>query len=536
MKVVTAEEMRHIERASDAAGHTYAMMMEQAGAAVARTVQEAMAGPDSAVLVLVGPGNNGGDGLVTARNLHDAGARVTVYTWRRDTPEDPNFQAVVERHIPLQTAEEDPNFGHLRAKLAGTEIVVDGLLGTGASRPIEGLLKELLDVFRQVRREDSLIVAIDLPTGLNTDTGAVDTATVPADITVTFAYPKRGFYLFPGAEYIGELVVADIGTDPALGVDLKVEVATPESIAALLPKRPASAHKGTFGKALLVAGSVNYVGAAYLAGAAATRVGTGLVTMAIPRAIQSMVAARLTEATYLLLPQDMGVLAPGATRLVHEKLKDYEALLLGCGLTQEEPTVEFVHQLLRVKSKTARARQIGFRKAETRPADEKALEFPPMIIDADGLNALAKVPEWWQSLQVKAVLTPHPGEMARLLDGTIGDVEADRIGSAQQAAEKWNQVVVLKGPYTVIAAPDGRASINPFANPALATAGSGDVLAGAIAGFLAQGLAPFEAAVAGAYVHGLAGDLARSELGDAGVVAGDLVPRLPLAIKQIKGL
>ncbi len=536
MKVVTAEEMRRIERASDAAGHTYAMMMEQAGAAVARTVQAAMASPDSSILVLVGPGNNGGDGLVAARNLHDAGVRVNVYTWRRDTPDDPNFRAVVERDMPLYAAEKDPDLGYLRAALREAEIIVDGFLGTGATRPIEGLLKDVLNVVRQARREDSLIVAIDLPTGLNTDTGAVDPATVPAGITVTFAYPKRGFYLFPGAEYVGELVVANIGTDPALGADLKVEVATPEEIAAILPRRPASAHKGTFGKALLIVGSVNYVGAATLAGAAATRVGTGLVTLAIARAIQSMVAARLTEATYLLLPADMGVLAPDGIKLVNEKVKDYEAMLLGCGLTQEDPAVEFVHQLLGVKAKAARSRKIGFRLAEGRPEDGRPVNLPPLVIDADGLNALAKAPEWWQSLQAETILTPHPGEMARLLGRTIGDVEADRIGTAQRAAQQWNQVVVLKGPYTVVAAPDGRTSINPFANPALATAGSGDVLAGAIVGFLAQGLAPFEAAVAGAYIHGLAGDLARSDLGDAGVVAGDLVPRLPLALKQIKGL
>jgi len=302
-------------------------------------------------------------------------------------------------------------------------------------------------------------------------------------------------------------------------------------IRGLLPPRPLHGHKGTFGKALIVAGSVNYVGAAYLSSTAATRVGAGLVTLALAPSIHPIVASKTTEVTFLLLAEDLGVLAPDGVRLLAEKLPGYDALLVGPGLTQEDPTVEFVHELLGVRAKAARP-HIGFL---ANAEEEPKLHLPPLVVDADGLNALARALEWWKGLPRETVLTPHPGEMARLLESTVKEIGADRIGVAQRSAQEWGHVVVLKGAYTVIAAPDGRTVINPFANPGLASGGTGDVLSGAIVGFLAQGLAPFDAAVAGAYLHGLAGDMAREEMGDAGMVAGDLLPLLPRAIKRLKG-
>jgi NAD(P)H-hydrate epimerase len=297
----------------------------------------------------------------------------------------------------------------------------------------------------------------------------------------------------------------------------------------LLPPRPLGAHKGTFGKALVVAGSVNYTGAAYLASAAATRVGTGLVTLALAESIHPILASKLSEVTFLLLPQDMGVLIPDAIKVLGERIQDYDALLLGPGLGRDKKTVQFVQQLLKVEPGT-KAR-IGFLASEE--AEEGKLSLPPLVVDADGLNALADTPNWWEYLKGLSILTPHPGEMSRLTGLTVREIEADRLGLARQMAEKWGQVVLLKGAYTVIADPEGKVVINPFANPGLATAGSGDVLAGAIVGFLAQGLAPFDATVAGAYIHGLAGELVRKELGGAGMVAGDLLPMLPKVIKLI---
>ncbi len=552
MKVVTTEEMRRIERAADAGGLSYATMMENAGQAVAEAIGQKIEVASKRVLVLVGPGNNGGDGLVAARHLHDAGAQVTLYIWKRRVEGDENFRLTQERGIPTIWAEEDTGLAALGELLQGADIIVDALLGTGISRPIGGLLKEILEVTkkkleerRAIKRERPLLspsfpsfpsapsfpllVAVDVPTGLNCDTGAIDPAAVPADLTVTFGFPKRGQFLFPGAEYVGQLLVADIGIPPELAEDVRLEVTTSERARELLPRRPLGAHKGTFGRALVVAGSPNYIGAAYLASAAATRVGTGLVTLALAESIHPILAAKLSEVTFLLLPHDLGALTPDAVEVLRERIPHYRALLLGPGLGREKATVEFVQRLLGIEP-AARPR-MGFLRAGEEI--EGRLALPPLVIDADGLNALADTPHWWERLAGGNVLTPHPGEMSRLTGRSIADIQADRIGAAQKAAREWGQVVILKGAYTVIAAPDGRTAINPFANPGLATAGSGDVLAGAVVGFLAQGLEPFEAALLGAYIHGLAGELAREELGDAGMVAGDLLPLLPKAIKRL---
>jgi len=379
-----------------------------------------------------------------------------------------------------------------------------------------------------------VVVALDVPSGLNSDDGTLDPAALPAELTVTLAAAKRGHVLLPGAGAVGKLVIGDIGIPPELYADIRLEMATPAQVSAFLPARPVGAHKGTFGKALIVAGSVNYTGAAYLAAGSATRVGTGLVTLAPPQAIHPIVAAHLTEATYLLLPHDMGVLAPGAVKVLSEKVGEYDALLLGPGLGQEKPTEEFVSQLF-WGGKAVRKRRLGFaRERDEADVSSEEIKLPPLIVDADGLNLLAKCENWWELLPGETILTPHPGEMARLMGCETKEVQSDRIGCATEMAARWGHVVVLKGAHTVVAAPDGQVSILPFANPAMATAGSGDVLAGAIVGMRAQGLAPFEAALVGAYLHGLAGELARDSMGDAGVVAGDLMGLLPLSIRRLR--
>jgi NAD(P)H-hydrate repair Nnr-like enzyme with NAD(P)H-hydrate dehydratase domain len=331
-------------------------------------------------------------------------------------------------------------------------------------------------------------------------------------------------------------VVSDIGIPSSLTAHLPLEVIDPELVGDLLPPRPRHAHKGTFGEALIVAGSPNYTGAAYLASAAATRVGAGLVTLCLAQSLHPILASKLTEVTFLLLPHDLGALVPEATKLLEEKLSDYDALLVGPGLGSEDSTVEFVRLLLGAEGEGAR-RGIGFLvgRGEEEPArEEKVKKLPPLVIDADGLNALARTPRWWESLPVQGILTPHPGEMSRLMDCSIDEVEADRIGATQRAAQQWKQVVILKGAHSIIAAPDGRVAISPFANPGLATAGTGDVLAGSIVGFLAQGLSLYEAAIAGVYLHGAAGEMATAALGNAGTVAGDLLPLLPQVLKRLR--
>ena len=554
MKLVTVEQMRRIEQLSDAAGHSYAAMMERAGTAVAAAIESRMAVKNKRILVLVGPGNNGGDGLVAARALREADAEVSCYLFR-DRPQDPLLIAVGEQGCFVAVAPDDLQFRVLRRLVKGAHVIVDALLGTGAARPIEGDLAEILDIVKsQVQAKKGpatnglveiaavltssheaspLIVAVDGPTGLNYDTGALDPAAIPADVTVTLAYPKFGHFAFPGAAACGQLVVADIGADPKLADNITLEVADAEMIRALLPARPANAHKGTFGKAMIVAGSIYYSGAAALAAQAATRVGTGLVTLCPPRSIYGVVASKLTEVTYQPLPDDMGVLNTDAANVLAEKVEGYQALLVGPGLSTEKEAVAFVRRLLNVEPPAKKA-HLGFQ-LSTAEAEPDKLTLPPLVVDADALNALAEVDGWAERLSRPSILTPHPGEMARLMKlEDKSSLDQDRVETARKMAMEWGHIVILKGAFTVIAHPQGRTVILPFANPALATAGSGDVLAGAIVGLLAQGLAPFEAAMCGAYLHGLAGEIARREIGDAGAVAGDTLARLPAAIRQLR--
>ena len=547
MKLLTANQMRALEQRADKSGNTYAMMMERAGKAVADAIATRVDVRATRALVLVGPGNNGGDGLVCARHLHDAGARVSLYLWKRDAGDaDANFKLCLERQLPVARAEEDSESQTLRQLVRESDILVDALLGTGVTRPIEGLLKDLLAVVKSespnhqlaelipshlASRPSLFVAAVDLPSGLNPDTGALDPAALAAELTVTFAFPKIGQVTFPGAGAVGELVIADIGILAEWADADAPEVATAREVAVRLPARPPDSLKGTFGKAMLCVGSANYVGAAYLSGTAATHAGAGLVTLALARAIYPMVASASHETTFVVLPDDLGALVPDAVPVLRERLDDYDALLVGCGFGRETKTIEFVQRLIGIGAKAKT--QIGFL-ANSGEAKTESGKLPPMVIDADALYALAQSGEWWTHLAPNAaILTPHPGEMATLCGLSTKEVQADRVNIAKKFAAQWNQVVALKGAHTVIAAPDGRATLLPFATPALATAGTGDVLAGTIAAMLAQHLAPFDAAVVGAYVHGLAGVIAARGIGRAGVVAGDLLARIPKAIQYM---
>ena len=519
MKLVTVDQMRRIEAASDAQGHRYAAMMDLAGRAVARVIQARLEVRDKRILVLVGPGNNGGDGLVAARHLCEAGAQVGVYLLK--PREDELIAARRERGVAIAPPID------LDRWLQRCDVIVDALLGTGASRPITGDLARLLttvssamierrnaapDLINLARPTPStrapLIVAVDGPTGLNYDTGELDPLTVPADVSVTFAYPKIGHTRFPGAAACGELIVADIGTDPKLAKDVSSEMADPALVRSRLPTRPANAHKGTFGKTLIVAGSTLYTGAPILAATAAYRAGAGLVTLATPRSIHAIVAGQINEATFYPLSEQAGAVTAAAAAELRGVIEAYNVALIGPGLTLAAQP--FIEAFLALKTSL------------------------PLALDADALNGLASIDHWWTRINGPAILTPHPGEMSRLTKLSLTAIEADRVGVAIEFAKTWGHVVALKGAFTVIAAPDDRSIILPFANPALATAGSGDVLAGTIAAMVSQGLAAYEAAICGAYLHGAAGELARREIGLAGVLAGDLLSRLPLVLNTLR--
>ncbi len=518
VKVVSAAQMRRIEDRSEEAGVSKDTLMENAGLEVARAVRRRIGHlPGVRVVVLVGPGNNGGDGLVAARHLHRWGARVLVYLCGRRPSPDPKLDSLRELGAPIVRASDDEDLAMLREWLALAHAVVDSVLGTGRSRPIEGALASILDKVSCERsnRADLPLLALDVPTGLDADTGALDPLTPQPDVTLALGYPKLGMFALPGAGSVGTLETLDIGIPPGLDHDVTVELMTEASAVRLLPPRPLASHKGTFGRALIVAGSPNYVGAARLASLAATRVGAGLVTLAIPASLQPSVAAGATEPTFIPLPESSpGYADPDrAAPLLLDALPDYDSLLVGCGLGQDERTRDLLARLL-----------LG------------GAPIPPAVVDADALNFLAsRDDDWSESFTQGAVLTPHPGEMSRLTGQPSARLQADRVAAATNAAETWDKVVALKGAFTVVAAPDGRTSLSPFANPGLASAGTGDVLAGAIAGLIAQGVGLFDAATLGVYLHGKAGERVRAELGDAGMAATDLLPELPRAISALAG-
>jgi NAD(P)H-hydrate epimerase len=412
-------------------------------------------------------------------------------------------------------ASGDPALHLLTAALARSRIVLDAVLGTGRARPLEGPAREAMVALASARARDEnmRIIALDLPTGMDAATGQVDPACPDADVTVTFGYPKTGHFRFPGAAKLGKLEVVDIGIPGHLSRDVDLELLSAAWVRERLPARPPWSHKGTFGHALIVAGSPSYVGAAYLASQAAARVGPGLVTLASPEGIYPMAASKLTEVIHLPLPQDeAGRFHPRGAALIKENLHHYSSMLVGCGLGRSQGLAEFLRALL---------------VEDPRPA-------LPVVVDADGLNNLSQLEGWWKGIGYPMVVTPHPGEMSTLAGVPTSQIQDQRVEAARRWAHHWKVVVVLKGAYTVTVGPHGVCRLSPFANPGLSSGGTGDVLGGVIAGLMAQGVSPEDAACCGVYLHGLAGEMAREEMGDTGTLAGDLLPLLPRAIRRVR--
>ena len=513
MKIVTADQTRQIDRECIRRGISVSTLMENAGRAVAAEVKAAagdLAGRN--ILFLIGGGNNGGDGLVAARFLNDWGAGCVIYLCAERPPDDPNLRLAREHGISCVEARDDKGLNKLDEILSSATVIIDALLGTGKLRPLEGVFKQALKKAGQAKKERGVkIVAIDLPSGMDADTGAVDPACPFADITVTLGFPKLGLFSFPGAERVGKLKIVDIGIPEDLAESVTTELMDNQWATSALPARPLNANKGSFGRVLVTAGSLNYIGAAYLACSGAQRAGAGLVTLATASSLQPILAAKLTEVTYLPLPESQpGFISAEAGDIIPRQFSQYDVFLIGCGLGQDPSTVEFVSSLILEK------------------------ELPLPVLDADALNILPKIPEWWQWLTDDAILTPHIVELSRLCGLGIDEIQSDRLGITRRLAAEWHQTIVLKGAYTVVATTDGRCRLSPFANAGLASAGTGDVLAGVIAGLAAQGLTPFDAASLGVYLHGAAAEMVKEKLGDTGMLASDLLPALPLAIKQLK--
>ena len=507
MRVVTAAEMRALdERTIHGIGVPGVALMESAGRAVVNKVAKLLAPSlrTRRIVVVAGPGNNGGDGFVIARHLHERGARVTVL---RCAPEDKitgdartHHDAALRSGVLLLDATA-PAFAESARALDGAELIVDALLGTGLTRDVSDHFAE---VIARINASPGRRVAVDIPSGMDADSGLPRGACVAAQHTVTFALPKLGLVSAPGFVLTGELTIADIGISARLADELTPAcwLLDATSLAPLRAPRPGNSHKGTFGHLCIVAGWRGHTGAALLAGEAAMRAGVGLCTVASTDEGQRALASRVVEVMTAGLGQEPLEGASACAELV-KFIDNKDAVAFGPGVGTSAGARALLEQLL-----TAWA--------------------GPLVVDADGLNLLAASPSLLAGARAPSsiTLTPHPAEMARLAGVTTGDVQADRLGTARRFAALHNVHVVLKGARTVIAAPDGRAAIVPVGNPGMATGGSGDVLTGIVGALAARGLDAWTAATAGAYWHGAAGDHVARARGENGMIARDLIDAL----------
>ena len=508
MKYVSVAEMIAIENEADTRGHSYDQMMELAGRGLAEKVDDLYGELENRlVLGLVGSGNNGGDTLVALCYLRDWGWKTTAYLVRKRPSDDPLLQRAKESGCEILEFVNDENFILLESAIQSRKVLLDGILGTGIKLPLRGAVKQVISKVKQTieaMRPRIKIVAVDCPSGVDCDTGEAADEGIVADTTVTMAAVKQGLLRFPAYNLVGNLEFVGIGLPANLESyeGIRREVITQDWVQNNIPKRPLDAHKSTFGVVMVLAGSIHYSGSVLLAGEAAFRSGAGWVTLAVPEPLHAPLAGSFLEATWLPLPHQDGWISEDACKVVMENLDRITTLIVGPGFGMQPSTKQFVDRLLKSRN----------------------VELPFMVVDADGLKLLAEIPDWPARLPQTAILTPHPGEMAILTGDPIAEIIETRVMTAESYALKWGHVVVLKGAFTVIASPVGQTAIIPVATPALSRAGTGDVLAGLIGGFRAQGLEAFEAAVVGAWVHAQAGiRAAEIQRNAASVLAGDVL-------------
>lgn len=485
------------------------VLMENAGRAVADAAWDLLPADGGRVLVLAGKGNNGGDGFVAARHLSARGVEVGVLLLTPATAlqGDAAINCAYAQKIGL-TVVELPDDETLVGSIELADVIIDAMLGTGLSGEVGGRIREVIDLLEYA---EAPIVAVDIPSGVHADTGQVCGAAVEAHITTTFALAKTGLVQFPGRAHVGELRVAEIGIPPTLLGDPALQTYYTEAgdCLAMLPYRAPDAHKGEAGRVLIVGGSTGLSGAAAMSGYAAARAGAGLVTVAVPAPLNAVLEAKLTEAMTVPLPaSEEGTLSLRALEAALACAARAGAVALGPGLSLGGEVVDLVAALVEQVEQ-------------------------PLVLDADGLNAIAGNLQLLRNRQFPTIITPHPGELSRLLRLPIGAIQQDRLQCARDTAADLGCLVVLKGAATVIAEPDGEAWINPCANPGMASGGMGDVLTGVIAALLAGGAEALPAAVAGVYLHGLAADLAAEQLGPRGFLATDVADRLPAAYQRL---
>lgn len=538
MKLVSVEEIKKIEEAANRNGLSYAAMMQNAGARLAEIVHARYydaSRPENSVLGLVGSGNNGGDTLIALRTLYHQGWRVKAYLVRSREAGDEFLKSLSDPGIEIIHVAEDAKYHQLGEALKSIDVLLDGILGTGVKLPLKPDISNLLGYVKSFERKPK-VVAVDCPSGVDCDTGEAAQTCIPADLTVCMAAVKKGLFRLPAYHLTGEIVTVDIGLPADLPEwkQTNQHVVTKEWVERILPIRKADAHKGTFGTAMIAAGSVNFTGAVFLAAKAAYRVGAGLVQAAIPGPLYAALAGQIAEVTWVLLPHETGVIAETAAVVLQENMNKADALLIGPGLGVQETTGVFLRRLF--TQDKGRKANLGFLSTtQERQKGESVSRLPSLVLDADALKLLAKWHEWTDHVPAGSILTPHPGEMALMTGITIEEIQNNRVEIAARYAKQWRQIIVLKGAFTVIAEPVGKVAMIPVATAALAKAGTGDVLAGMIVGLLAQGVSPFEASIASCWIHGQAGLITANKLhGTTSALAGDVVDAIPDVLASIK--
>lgn len=514
MKLATSAQMREIDaRTINETGIPGIVLMENAALRVVMEIEKTLISlKDKRIAVFAGKGNNGGDAFAVARHLFNKGSKVKVYTYADTTQlagdSGINYKAMINTGVECIEIKDDSRNNKVEAELIDEDIIVDGMLGTGIKGEVRGLALSLIEIINKSGRP---VIAIDVPSGLDSDTGKVSGTCIKADKTVTFGLLKTGMAVYPGKEYCGEIILADIGIPANVTQHMNINVNTIDEdyVASLIPDRRKDSNKGSYGRVLVIGCSTGMTGAGCMAAGAALKSGAGLVYLGVPKSLAAVCSTMFHEP--IILPfedEEKGHFLPGCLEVIKTKIDSCNSVALGPGMSLNEDTVKFVHSIIEYIDK-------------------------PVVIDADGLNAVAKDISVLKKLKAPAVITPHPGEMARLAGITIDQVQNNRIEIAREFACKWNTVTVLKGAGTVVASPDGIIYINTTGNPGMATAGAGDVLTGLIAGLMAQGSRALDAALAGVYLHGLAGDIQAKIIGEHGLTAGDILNEIPYAIKSI---
>jgi NAD(P)H-hydrate epimerase len=516
MMIVTGDAMRNIDKkAVNEFGIKSIDLMENAGKGTAELLLKQYGERKlKNTAIICGKGNNGGDGFVIARILAAKGIKPKVYVAARKQDVEGNARVNMLRlekeKIKVSEIATFKQFDDAAGNIGSSVVLIDALLGTGFKGSVSGIYAKIIKYINSLKGKT--IISIDVPSGLNSDNGKVINECIRADHTITLGLVKTGLLMYPGIEFAGKVNVVDIGLPESL-VNLDdhlIFYIDQEVIKNMCPKRKPDCHKGSVGRVLVAGGSLGYVGAPCLTALAGLRSGCGIVTLAVPESIYQTAQAKMTEVIVRPLPEKApGVLAPEAEDVILELLRNNDVLAAGPGLGIAKETASILKNILLKVDK-------------------------PLVLDADALNIISRNPSILKKVKPDIIITPHPGEFSRLTGYEVEYIQSSRIESAEEFADRYNTITVLKGARTVVAVPKKKVYVNSTGNSGMATAGAGDVLTGIIASFAAQGLTAENAAAAGVFVHGLAGDIAAEEKSECGLIASDIIENIPYAIKKIK--